>query len=75
MRSHWEGESGKCNSQGVSHLQWRRKREGGIGRNLTFDRQMILLAVGRVDMHFILEHSFAAIMDMCRSKVYTESMF
>lgn len=75
MRSHWEGESGKCNSQGISHLQWRRKQEEGTGRNLTFDRQMILLVVGRVDVLFILEHSFAVIMDMCRSKVYTESMF
>jgi len=54
MRSHWEGESGKCNSQGISHLQWRRKQEEGTGRNLTFDRQMILLVVGRVDVLFIV---------------------
>ena len=55
MRCYWEGESGKCNSQGVSHLQWRRKREEGTARNLTFDRQMILLVVGRVDVLFILD--------------------
>lgn len=77
QRSHWGGKSGKCNWRrgggGVSHPQGRRKLEEGTGRNLIFNRQMILLAGGRVDVLFILEHSFVDVYgDVQVSGLYPE---
>lgn len=57
----------------ISHPQGRRKLEEGTGRNLIFNRQMILLVGGRVDVLFILEHSFVDVYgDVLVSSLYPE---
>lgn len=44
IRRHWEGGPGKCNSLELNYLWYRRKMEERTGRDLRFNRQIILLS-------------------------------